>query len=115
MNPSLRKTPTMDRYLIAVLLALLVFVSSAFAGNDPEVEPVASCHGQKSEVGCHGAMTEAGGASSCHGRRQTLLHRAASRHAARQDARDAKRAARASCHGQAKASVCDSDAECDCN
>ena len=113
MNPFRRKNPTMDRYLIAGLLALVLFVSAAFAGNDPEVDPVASCHGQKSEADCHGVKTEAGGASSCHGRRQTRLQRAASRQTARQDARDVKRAARASCHGQAKASDCDS--ECECN
>ena len=117
----------MIRSLIVALFLLALVATTLYAGNEPSVEPesvschgtvrtessATGCHGPTAEAGCHGAKTEAKGASSCHGRRQTRIQRAASRQTARQDARDVKRAARASCHGQAKASECDS--ECECN
>lgn len=101
----------MDRYLVAGICTLVLFVSAALAGSDPEPKAV-SCHGAAA-AGCHGAKTEAKGASSCHGRKQTLLQRAADRQADRKESRSERRASRSSCHGQAKA--VEPDCECECN
>lgn len=94
----------MFRSLLVALLLFALVATTLYAGNDPSADPIAT--------GCHGAKTEAKGASSCHGRRQTILQRAAARQESRQEARAEKRAVRALCHGEKKAEACECS-DCD--
>jgi hypothetical protein len=76
------RTVIVLRLILSIsMVAFLGLVGVALAGASPE--PAAAA------AGCHGA------AASCHGRLTV-----AQRIAARQDARAAKRAAKASCHGE---------------
>ena len=98
----------MNRFLIAILCMFLMLASISFAGNDPDVKSLESCHGF-APASCHGAKES----SSCHGRRSTVAQRAAARQSSRREARDERKAAKASCHGEKRAS-CEC-IDCDCN
>ena len=78
------RTVIVFRLILSIsMVAFLGLVGVAIAGASPEAAAVAGCHGA---------------AASCHGR-LTVAQRIAARQTVRQDARAAKRAAKASCHG----------------
>lgn len=89
----------MSRFILGTsLVAFLALIGVALAGASPEQLPVvAGCHGAAPAASCHGDEPAA-----CHGR-TTIAQRIAARQTARHDARAAKRAAKASCHGEAVA------------
>ena len=113
----------MSRFIFgSSLVAFVVLVGAALAGEGPDPSAVASsCHGQETQAaaGCHGDKA----AEGCHGKaaRTTMVQRWAARQESRQEARQearasrqAARAATSSCHGQQQAApveVC----ECDCS
>jgi hypothetical protein len=87
------RTVIVFRLILGIsMAAFLGLVGVALAGSSQEaVTAVAGCHGE---------------AASCHGR-LTVAQRVAARQTVRQDARAAKRLAKASCHGEPVAAACE--------
>lgn len=94
-----RKEPVVRQYISIAGVIFCCLVGVALAGAAPEKEASSSCHGP-AKASCHGE--EAG----CHGR-STMLQRRAARQEARIEARQAARAARASCHGEPAPACCE--------